>query len=153
MEKIRIKLFNEICMPKKADGGDWYDLFAGEDVFVPTNAEKATLIPLGVAMELPSGYEAHIVPRSSTFKTWGVIQTNHMGVIDETYCGDEDQWRMPVFCLVAKDFHDGRKGTWIHAGDKICQFRIMEHQPAIEFDRVLVLGNDNRGGFGSTGKN
>ena len=143
MEKIRIKLFNEICMPKKANGGDWYDLFASEDVFVPTNAEKATLIPLGVAMELPSGYEAHIVPRSSTFKNYGIIQTNSCGIVDCTYCGDEDMWRMPVYAT---------RDTVIGENERICQFRIFENMPQINFDEVKSLGNANRGGFGTTGK-
>ena len=148
---IKIKLFNENCMPVKSNGGDWYDLFASEDVFVPFAHNKVTLIPLGVAMELPKGYEAHIVPRSSTFKTWGIIQTNHMGVIDEKYCGDEDEWKMPVYCLVANYNKEGIMGTWVHKGDKICQFRIMEHQPEFNFNVVEHLGNENRGGFGSTG--
>lgn len=151
--EVKIKLFNEKCLPTKAGGGDWYDLFASKDVFVPLNSKKATLIPLGVAMELPKGFEAHVVPRSSTFKTWGVIQTNHMGVIDERYCGDGDQWMMPVLCMIERDIKDGVAGVWIREGDKICQFRLMEHQPVFDFNIVDHLGNENRGGFGSTGRN
>ena len=101
------------------------------------------MIPLGVAMKLPEGYEAHIVPRSSTYKNYGLIQTNHMGVVDESYCGDNDQWHMPVFAL---------RDTVIHVNDRICQFRIMEHQPKIVFEEVEALSAPDRGGFGSTGK-
>ena len=149
--EIKIKLFDDICLPVKADGGDWYDLFASKDVFVPAKSDKPTLIPLGIAMELPDRYEAHIVPRSSTFKTWGIIQTNHMGVIDESYNGDNDQWKFPAYCLCPKTIENGAFGSLIHRGDKICQFRIMEHQPEFNFIKVDSLGNADRGGFGSTG--
>ena len=93
-------------------------------------------------MELPQGYEAHIVPRSSTFKNFGLIQTNSCGVVDCTYCGDEDMWRMPVYAV---------RDTVIHVNDRICQFRIMENQPQIQFEQVEQLNNQNRGGFGTTG--
>ena len=93
-------------------------------------------------MELPKGYEAHVVPRSSTFKTWGILQTNSMAVIDESYCGDNDIWRYPVY--VTRD-------TTIHKNDRICQFRIMKHQPTIEFEEVEHLEGEERGGFGSSG--
>ena len=102
------------------------------------------LIPLGVAMELPKGYEAHIVPRSSTYKNFGVIQANHCGVIDGSYCGDNDMWRMPVIAM---------RDTVIHVNDRICQFRIVKNQPQIKFDIVEKLEGEDRGGFGSTGKN
>lgn len=95
-------------------------------------------------MELPSGYEAHMVPRSSTYKKFGIIQTNHQAVIDESYCGDNDQWLYPAYAL---------RDTEIHKGDRICQFRIMEKQPNIEFEEVEQLGNEDRGSFGSTGVN
>ena len=101
------------------------------------------MIPLGVAMELPQGYEALVIPRSSTFKHFGLIQTNSVGLIDESYCGDNDQWHFPALA---------KRDTVIHAGDRICQFRIIEHQPRIVFDPVDSLGNADRGGFGSTGK-
>ena len=97
------------------------------------------LIPLGIAMELPAGYEAHVVPRSSTFKTYGVIQTNSMGVIDETYCGDNDQWFFPAYAL---------RDTVIHANDRICQFRIMKHQPELSFEETDRLDHEDRGGHG-----
>ena len=151
---IRIKYFDDAKKLEKISKGDWIDLYANKEMFI-LEGEKA-MIPLGVAMELPEGYEAHVVPRSSTFKTWGIIQTNHMGVIDNSYCGDNDQWHMPVYCLKGNDEINrvtGRivKGTHIHKGDKIAQFRIMEVQPTIEFEEVEHLGNEDRGGFGSTG--
>lgn len=120
---------------------DWIDLRAAEDVVMKAGDFK--LIPLGIAMELPKGYEAHIVPRSSTYKNYGIIQTNHMGVIDETFCGNQDQWRFPAYAM---------RDTEIHAGDRICQFRIMEHQPQIIFEEVDNLEHEDRGGFGSTGR-
>ena len=102
------------------------------------------LIDLGFALQLPDGYEAHIVPRSSTFKNFGVLQTNSMGIIDNSYCGDEDYWRLPVIAM---------RDTVIKKGDRICQFRIMEKMSNIEVEIVKTLGNENRGGFGSTGNN
>ncbi|WP_099469948.1 dUTP diphosphatase [Konateibacter massiliensis] len=143
MKDIRIKYFTEeIEKVEKIAKGDWIDLRAAEKVQLKAGEFK--LIPLGVAMELPKGYEAHIVPRSSTYKNFGVIQTNSMGVVDETYCGDNDQWYFPAYAL---------RDTVIEVNDRICQFRIMEHQPDIEFNIVEALGNDDRGGIGSTGKN
>ena len=105
-------------------------------------AGEFSLIPLGVAMELPSGYEAHVVPRSSTFKNFGIIQTNHMAVIDESYCGNSDQWLFPALAM---------KDTEIHVNDRICQFRIVKNQPEIVFKEVECLYGKDRGGFGSTG--
>lgn len=141
MENIRIKYFTDIDRLEKIENGDWVDLRSAEDVELKTGEFK--LISLGVAMQLPKGYEAHIVPRSSTFKTWGIIQTNHQAVIDESYCGDNDIWRYPV--LATRD-------TIIHKNDRICQFRIVEKMPTVEFEEVEVLGNKDRNGFGSTGK-
>lgn len=143
MPGIKIKYFTDqiekLCY---VDGkSDWIDLRAAKDLELKAGEFK--LIPLGVAMELPEGYEAHVVPRSSTFKNFGIIQTNHMGVIDESYCGDHDQWFFPAYAL---------RDTEIHVNDRICQFRIMEHQPAIAFAEVECLGNENRGGHGSTGR-
>ena len=151
--KIRIKYFNGAKRLQKITKGDWIDLYANADIFIP-EGERA-MIPLGIAMELPKGYEAHVVPRSSTFKTWGIIQTNHCGIIDNSYCGDNDQWYYPAYCLQGKDEvavgNTSQKGTLIKTGDKICQFRIVENQPQIEFEEVEILGNDDRGNFGSTG--
>ena len=124
-----------------AGKSDWIDLRAAEDVSLSAGDFK--LIPLGIAMQLPAGYEAHVIPRSSTYKNFGIIQANHMGLIDESYCGDNDQWFFPAIAL---------RDTVIHAGDRICQFRIMEHQPALNFETVDTLGNADRGGIGSTGK-
>ncbi len=143
MPQIRIKYFTDaIERLTYIDGkSDWIDLRASEEVTL--KAGEFCLIPLGVAMELPEGYEAHVVPRSSTFKNYGIIQTNSCGIIDGTYCGDDDMWRMPVYAV---------RDTVIHVHDRICQFRIFENQPKITFDEVESLGNKNRGGFGSTGK-
>lgn len=138
--KIKIKYFTDIEKITKIEKGDWIDLRAAEDVTLKAGEFK--LIPLGVAMELPTGYEAHMVPRSSTYKKFGIIQTNHQAVIDESYCGDNDQWLYPAYAL---------RDTEIHKGDRICQFRIMEKQPNIEFEEVEQLGNEDRGSFGSTG--
>ena len=142
-ETIKIKYHtDEIEKLRYIDGkSDWIDLRAAEDVELKAGEFK--MISLGVSMELPKGYEAHIVPRSSTFKNFGIIQTNHQAVIDESYNGDNDIWKYPVYAL---------RDTVIHKNDRICQFRIMEHQPTIEFDEVEHLEGEERGGFGSTGK-
>jgi dUTP pyrophosphatase len=144
MENIKIKYFSdEIERLDYIDGkSDWIDLRASEEVELKAGEFK--LIPLGVAMQLPEGYEAHLLPRSSTFKTWGLLQTNSMGVVDCSYCGDNDMWRMPVYAT---------RDTVIHVNDRIAQFRIMENQPKIVFTEVETLGNNDRGGFGSTGQN
>ncbi len=143
METIRIRYFtDQIEKLDYIDGkSDWIDLRAAEDISLKKG--EFHLIPLGVAMQLPEGYEAHVVPRSSTFKNFGIIQTNHMGVIDESYCGNNDQWFMPVLAV---------RDTEIHVNDRICQFRIMRHQPKICFEETTSLGSADRGGFGSTGK-
>lgn len=141
-ETIQIKYHADIEPLLQKEGSDWIDLRAAEEVKMSPNQFK--LIPLGVSMKLPEGYEAHIVPRSSTFKTWGIIQTNHMGVIDESYCGDDDQWMMPVLAT---------RAVILHRNDRICQFRIVKKQPKILFQEVDTLGEESRGGFGSTGTN
>ena len=142
--QIKIKYFSEEIerLTYIAGKSDWIDLRAAKEVELKKG--EFALIPLGVAMELPKGYEAHVVPRSSTFKNFGIIQTNHMGVIDESYCGDNDQWFFPAYAL---------RDTVIHVNDRICQFRIMEHQPTNEFEEAPRLGHEDRGGHGSTGKN
>ena len=147
--KLRIKYLEDAVKLKKITKGNWCDLYANKDMFIP-EGEKM-MIPLGVAMQLPEGYEAHVVPRSSTFKTWGIIQTNNIGIIDNSYCGDNDQWFYPAYCLEPKNFIDNQYGTLIRKGDKIAQFRIIEVQPKLEFEKVELLGNKDRGGFGSTG--
>ena len=147
--KIRIKYFEGATKLKKITKGNWIDVYARKDVFVPL-AERA-MIPLGFALELPKGWEGHLAPRSSTFKTWGLIQTNSVGVVDDTYIGDNDEWNMPVYCLKGHDSKDGVAGTLVKCGDKIGQFRIMEVMPELEFEEVESFGNVDRGGFGTTG--
>lgn len=143
METIKIKYFSdELVKIEKIAQGDWIDLRAAEDVTLKAGEFK--LISLGVAMQLPEGYEAHIVPRSSTYKNFGIIQTNHQAVIDESYCGDGDIWRYPAYAL---------RDTEIHVNDRICQFRIIKKQPEINFEEVDQLRNKDRGGIGSTGRN
>jgi len=142
-QKIKIKYISDkIDKLTYVDGkSDWIDLRASEDVDFKAGEWK--LIPLGIAIALPEGYEAHVVPRSSTYKNYGLIQTNHMGVIDCSYCGDNDQWFVPMYAM--RDTHVG-------VNERICQFRIIENQPRIEFEEVDHLSDVDRGGFGSTGK-
>lgn len=139
--EIQIKYFTDIEKIKQIPNGDWVDLRSAIDVTLKKG--EFTIIPLGVGMKLPFGYEAHIVPRSSTYKNYGIIQTNHMGVIDNSYSGDNDQWGMPVIAM---------RDTTIHKNDRICQFRITQKQPDFEFTEVACLDTKSRGGFGSTGK-
>ena len=146
---MRIKYFEGATKLEKITKGNWIDVYANKDMFVK-EGDRA-MIPLGFALELPNGWEGHLAPRSSTFKTWGIIQTNSVGVVDDTYIGDNDQWHMPVYCLQGKDSVDGQLGTIIRKGDKIGQFRIMEVMPQIEFEEVDSFGNADRGGFGTTG--
>ena len=144
MEKKKLKIKYLVPdMPRLCyiDGkSDWIDLRCAQDTDM--EAGEFRLIPLGIAVALPEGYEAHIVPRSSTYKNFGIIQTNHMGVVDESYCGDGDQWYMPAYAL---------RDTHIAKGERICQFRITKHQPPLEFQECEALGNPDRGGIGSTG--
>lgn len=156
METIRIRYTEpDLVRLEKIQKGCWIDLRAAEDVILDKGDFK--LINLGVAIELPLGYEAILAPRSSTFKNYGIIQTNHMGVIDgfeedenglpiqgTGYCGDDDIWKMPVYAT---------RYTVIHKNDRICQFRIQRKQPKIAFEEVEHLDNKNRGGIGSTGIN
>ena len=143
METFKIRyLSDKIEKLRFIDGkSDWIDLRSAEEVNM--KAGEARLISLGIAVQLPKGYEAHVVPRSSTFKNFGLIQTNHMGVIDESYCGDHDEWKVPVMAI---------RDTCIHVNDRICQFRIMKHQPELKFEEVEHLDGCDRGGFGTTGK-
>lgn len=127
----------------KIEKGDWIDLRAAEDVELKAGEFK--LISLGVAMQLPKGYEAHIVPRSSTYKNFGIIQTNSTGIVDSSYRGNDDIWFYPAYAL---------RDTVIHKNDRICQFRIVKTQPKIKFSIFAEFKNAiNRGGHGSTGKN
>jgi dUTP pyrophosphatase len=143
METIKIKYFTDkIDKVNKIAQGDLIDLRAAETVEM--KAGEFRLIPLGVAMELPKGYKANVYPRSSTYKNFGIILANSVGQIDESYCGDSDQWMFPAIAL---------RDTVININDRICQFEIQKKQPEIEFIEVDVLGNDDRGGIGSTGTN
>lgn len=140
-EKILIKYHSsDIEKIEKINIGDWIDLRAAETVIL--NEGDFKIISLGVSMKLPDGYEAHIVPRSSTFKKWGILQTNSCGVIDNSYSGNNDIWGMPVIAM---------RDTVINKNDRICQFRIVRRQPTIEFEEVERLEGEDRGGFGSTG--
>ena len=142
MERVKIKYFTDKIDKLSCIGGKsyWIDLRAAENVTLKKGDFK--LISLGVAMALPEGYEAHLVPRSSTFKNFGVIQANSVGIIDNSYCGDNDVWCFPAFAV---------RDTEIHVNDRICQFRIVKNQPAVGFDEVVFLEGNDRGGFGSTG--
>ena len=140
--KICLKYFVEGLTPvEKIAKGDWIDLRAAEDVEMKKGDFR--YLRLGVGMILPDGYEAHVAPRSSTFKNFGILVANSFGVIDNSYCGEEDEWRLPVLAM---------RDTVIHKNDRICQFRIVEKQPELEFEVVEHLRDESRGGFGSTGK-
>ncbi len=140
--KIRIKYHADIERIERITSGDWIDLRAAEDVSLWKG--DMVNISLGVSMQLPDGYEAIVAPRSSTPKEFGIICANSIGVIDNSYCGNNDIWRFPALAI---------RSTQIHKGDRICQFRIQKIQPAVEFCEVEELGNPDRGGFGSTGRN
>ena len=143
METIQVKYFHddmeELCYV--AGKSDWIDLRTAEEVTL--KAGEFRLIPLGIAIALPEGYEAHLVPRSSTFKNYGILQTNSIGVVDWSYRGDNAQWCMPVWAT---------RDVTIEKGARICQFRIVENQPKLNFVAVEHLNGPDRGGFGSTGK-
>lgn len=142
MEKeIKIKYFNDVQEIEALEVGDWIDLRSAESVDIKAGEYK--LIRLGVAMELPEGYEALVAPRSSTFKNYGVLLANSLGIIDESYKGDNDEWKFLAYAT---------RDTHVEKNDRICQFRIIEHQPKIKLTKVESLGNADRGGIGSTGK-
>lgn len=138
---IKIKYHNDILPIDIFENGDWIDLRAAEDVTMKTGDFR--LISLGISMKLPDDYEAHIVPRSSTYKHWGIIQANHMGVVDNSYCGDNDIWKFPAIAI---------RDTTIYKNDRICQFRIVKKQPDFEFEKVDHLDDPDRGGFGTSGR-
>ena len=138
---VKIKYHADITPIGKIAKGDWVDLRAAEDAVLQVGDFK--LISLGVSMKLPEGYEAHIVPRSSTYKNWGILQANHMGVVDNSYSGDNDIWRFPAIAM---------RDTEIHKDDRICQFRIIKKQPEFDFEEVDHLDGPDRGGFGSSGR-
>ena len=140
MKRIKIKYLRDIEKVEHIAVGDWIDLRCAEDITI--NAGEYKAIPLGVAMELPKGYEALVAPRSSTFKKYGVMLANSIGVIDESYKGDNDEWH-----FLAK----AERATYIPKNERICQFRIIKHQPKLKLVEVDTLGNADRGGIGSTG--
>ena len=140
LETVQIKYFTDIDKIEKIQQGDLIDLRAAEDIEM--KAFEFKLIPLGIAMKLPEGYMAKVYPRSSTYKNYKIIQTNSVAIIDESYCGDNDQWFYPVVAL---------QNTIIHKNDRICQFEIVKKMPEFEFIEVEHLGNKDRGGIGSTG--
>ena len=140
---VKVKYFTDkIDHLEKIEQGDWIDLRLAEDTHM--GAGEFRLLPLGIAMQLPSGYEAIVAPRSSTYKKWGIVQANSIGVIDESYCGDGDEWKFPAIALFDTD---------IPANTRICQFRIQKKQPKLNFITVDELDNPDRGGIGSTGTN
>lgn len=142
METIKIKYFDkEIDKIEKFSNGDWIDLRSAETVELKKGEFR--LIPLGVGMKLPNGYEANIVPRSSTYKNFKILQINSFAVIDNSYSGDADEWKLPIIAM---------EDTVINKNDRICQFRINKIQPEIEFEEVEHLDEVSRGSFGSTGK-
>ena len=141
MKQLKIKYVRDVMKLQQFDVGDWIDLRCAKDMYL--QKDKVYAIPLGVAMELPEGYEAIVAPRSSTFKHWGIMAANSIGVIDEAYKGDEDEWHF--LALATRD-------TYVNKNERICQFRIFEHQPTLQIIEVETLNNENRGGIGSTGK-
>lgn len=142
VETIKVKYLDpeNTNYMQMTENGDWCDCYAFSDLSL--KAGEFGYVNLGFACQLPDGYEAHLAPRSSTFKNFGVLQTNGVGIIDNSFCGDSDVWMMPVYAT---------RDTEIHKGDRPCQFRIVKKQPDIEFVEVTSLGNEDRGGFGSTG--
>ena len=136
---VKIKYFDK-SLPELECHGDWIDLYNKEEITIKMAEHK--LIDLNIAMQLPKGFEAHILPRSSTFKNYGLIVTNSMGMIDNGYCGDNDEWKLSVI---------GTKEVTIPKGSRIAQFRIIPSQN-VKLKTVGSLNRSNRGGFGSSGK-
>ena len=141
MLTIQVRYHADIPPLEKLPQGDWIDLRAAETVEM--KAGEYRLISLGVSMRLPAGYEAHVAPRSSTFRRWGILATNGVGVIDESYCGDGDVWHLSALAM---------RDTRIEKGDRICQFRIVPKMPSVTLETVAVLTAPDRGGIGSTGR-
>jgi dUTP pyrophosphatase len=139
MLKIKINTHGN-PLPEFNNLGNWVDLKASERVEMKAGENR--IIPLGISMELPDGYEAWLLPRSSTFKKWGITMTNSKGIIDTTYCGDNDIWGFSALA---------HRDTVVEKGDRIAQFRIAKSQDRFEWDAVDCLGNKDRSGFGSTG--
>lgn len=145
--ELHVKYFDPSIPPlERISVGDWIDLRTREDVVMECGTYRN--IPLNVSIKLPEGYEAIMAPRSSTFKNFGILMVNSIGVIDETYCGDNDEWQFPAYALKISKQCDR---VWIPKGMRIAQFRIFEHQPEFDILTVASHGEKNRGGFGTTG--
>ena len=140
--EVEIRYLSDAIEPLRYIDGksDWIDLRAAADIEL--KAGEFRLIPLGIAVRLPEGYEAYVVSRSSLYRNFGIIQANSFGIVDESYCGDNDEWFFPALAL---------RDTAVHVNDRICQFRIMKHQPPVEFVVREHLSETDRGGFGTTG--
>lgn len=140
---IKVK-YHDPEMPRieRLQQGDWIDLVNVEDINLKCG--EWGMFSLGVSIELPAGYEAHVVPRSSTFKKWGVIQVNSIGIVDNSFCGEDDVWQWLILAPT-KDVH-------IPKYTRVCQFRIIKNQPSFPIIEVKHLKNDIRGGIGSTGE-
>lgn len=138
---IQAKLLGDNQLPTKIEVGDWIDLCTSENVTL--KQFEFMYIPLGICMKLPEGYEGILAPRSSTFKKWGILQANSIGIFDESFCGDDDEWKMPAVAL---------RDTFIPKGTRICQFRIMKHMKEVNFLVVQSMNSKSRGGWGTTGE-
>lgn len=138
--KIDVLLHDDMCLPRHVECGDWCDLLTSKGYEL--KAGDFELLDLGVSMKLPEHLEAHLIVRSSTFKKYGIIQTNGMGIIDNSYCGDNDVWKLPVYAT---------RDVSIPIYTRLCQFRVIAKQPTLSFHSVDTLNSENRGGFGSTG--
>ena len=145
MLKLKIKyheeLYGDLQRLEQVENGDWIDLRAAETVELKQGEFK--LISLGISTQFPQGYEAHMATRSSTYKTWGILLANSHSIIDESFNGDNDIWLFPALAM---------RDTVINKNDRIAQFRLVKKMPKIKFEEVEILGNENRGGIGSTGK-
>ena len=140
MQTIKIKYHSDIEKIAPISIGNWVDLRISQDYMLMKG--ESAILSLGISMKLPEGFEAHIAPRSSTFSKWGIIQTNGVGVVDNSYSGNNDVWKMAVYAT---------RDTYIEKNSRVCQFRIMEIQPELVFEEVDSLDDISRNGFGSTG--
>lgn len=140
MLDLKVKYIRDVDHITQINEGNWIDLRCAETITL--NKGEFAYIPLGIAMELPKGYEAIVAPRSSTFSKYKVLQVNGIGIIDESYCGDNDEWHFPAYAV---------ETTVIPKGHRICQFRLVKRQDLINLLTVDKLGNKDRGGLGSTG--
>ena len=138
---LKVKYHTDIDPIGQVDGSDWIDLRSAEDVLLQAGQYKR--ISLGISVELPEGYEAHILPRSSTFEKYGILLVNGAGIVDNSYRGDNDIWQFPAYAT---------RDCFIHRNARICQFRIVKNQENLSIQTVEVLGNADRKGFGHSGE-